>query len=49
MEYRYDYEAEVLSGIHSASEQLVGLRLRADVRMQVLRDGYFLAKVPYDA
>jgi len=45
VEYTYRYESEALSGIRTVSHQLSGVKVRANVKIQIHRDGNTLLKV----
>jgi len=45
VEYIYRYESEALTGIRTVSDQLTGIKVRADVKVQIHHDGTSLIKV----
>ena len=45
VEYVYRYESEALTGIRTVSDELSGVKVRANVKIQIHRDGTSLLKV----
>ena len=44
-EYLYRYESQVLSGIRALGNQMSGLKIHANLKLQIHRDGNAILKV----